>query len=505
MLSRRGVVGWLAIALVVLVLAGGFLRFHQLGKKGFWPDELFTLAVAWYHPLLPAPGQPLYRPISVFTIADDDTFLSVKAGEQSPPLYDLVEKASVQAFGPSEWAARFPSALAACTLLVLVAWRAWRERDSWSRRVLAWSALLVAFHPALITYAKDGRAYSLGVSLIGMALLLWLPRWRHGWRHWTPPGWGETLLFLLACYTHYNAAAMVALLLLPDAVMATKTRSRVGWLRLGVLGVVFLAWVAVNVHTIVFTVKGGVAWGPRTSSEFAVSAIRDALHTLYVPWMGLALLLVVAVLLRRRLRGEALGWSPRATAGVLLLGLVVLDVALAGTIAAKAGMYHPRYYIFAVPLMVVVVALVLAELRGRWQAVAAMVLAGSALLSVPPGRPLGGGYEQFREMTAFGVRGASDDTLFLYPFVANRNYYRLYLDRFLGTDSRPRMVGVNYAEDAPKVCERLAAARHVVALGHEAGRARIADVYALCGARWPQREVQNFNQTFAEHWRSADR
>ncbi|MDB5850812.1 MAG: rane protein-like protein, partial [Rhodoferax sp.] len=131
------------IFLVLLVVLGCFMRFHNIEKKSLWADELFTLSMAQYHPLVPEAGQPWYRATSVMDIRDGDTFLSAKAGEQSPPLQDLLEKASVHLLGSSDFAARLPGALAACALLAWFGWFAARATDPWERSVLTWSLLLL--------------------------------------------------------------------------------------------------------------------------------------------------------------------------------------------------------------------------------------------------------------------------------------------------------------------------------------------------------------------------
>src|SRR5674476_1158490 len=89
-------VRWFGVLLGLLVAAGVGLRFHELDQRSLWGDELGTLAIAQFYPFLPAAGQPLYRRIQVTQIGDGDTFLTAKAAEQSPPLNDLLEKATVR-------------------------------------------------------------------------------------------------------------------------------------------------------------------------------------------------------------------------------------------------------------------------------------------------------------------------------------------------------------------------------------------------------------------------
>ena len=494
-------VRWFGVGLSLLVALGAGLRLHDLDQKSLWYDELFTLAMVQYHPFLPDEGQPVYRRINVLQIGDSDTFLTAKAAEQSPPLNDLLEKTTVSWLGPTELAARLPAALAACALLLWFAGFAWRHPDAYVRRVLGWSLLLLVLHPALVLYAQDGRGYSLGVSMVGMGGLLWMLRWREGWRAWKPPGWVELGLFALACYSHYNAALLVMLLLSADAVMATKLRSRKGWSRLLALGFVFLVWLVLNAHTILFTSKGGVAWERMSAWKRVALTLEHAPLVMHRYWLALAVVVWLGLLVMRRWRGEPLWPAPGAARLAVLAGLTLLYVTLAGFVAAKAGMAHPRYYIFALPFVVVMMGMVFAELRQRWLMLGAalllVALAVPGILSVPSQN-----HEDFRAMTLYGVQVSDKDTLFLYPWLPNRDVYRVYLERFLGQDSRSRMVGISTSQDVAQVCDRLRGGTNVVAMGHDSGKSLIDAVYAACGVQWPQRKREQLHNTFAEHWRT---
>ena len=491
---------------MLLVVLGSWLRFHHLAKKSLWSDELFTMAVALYHPLVPDHGQQWYRPINVRQIADGDTFLTVKAGEQSPPLQDLLVKASVHAFGASEWSARLPGAVAACMLLLWCAWLAWRERDPWLRTVLCWTLLLLVFHPVLVNYAKEGRAYSVGAAMVGIAALQWLRRWRNGARHWVPPGWLEIVAFALACYSHYTALVLVAMLLSADLFVACRVRSSLGLKRLLMLAVAVLAWLAINARTIVFTAEGGVAWGPRTAWQHAFYTLKGSLTVLHPPWLALCAVLLCVLLARARMlhtsRAPAV---PPAQATIpvgawgVLVAIIVLHTSLAGVVAAKVGMAHPRYYIFVVPLAAVAMAVVLAELRGTALKAAAAV--AIVALAVPwLQKPSWMEQEDYRAMARYAAQDVTAETPFIFPWAPNRDMYRFYLDKMLGRDTRAVLVATSGADDVPRVCARLAQSGHVVAMGHASGHEFIDGVYAACGARWPHRLRQEYHTTFAEHW-----
>lgn len=492
------------VLLSILLVVGLGLRLAHLDQRSLWTDELFTLAIALYHPLIPQAGHPAYRQIQVMEIIDTDTFLTAKAAEQSPPLNDLLVKASLSVLGATEIAARLPAALLACALLAWLAVFAWRQTDPYLRRVLHWSVFLLTLYPVLLMYAQEGRAYSPGVSLIGMGGLLWLLRWKDGWRNWRPPGWPEVLLLCLASFTHYNATLLVALLLLPDAVVSIWRRSAQGVIRLLTLGALVLAWIALNAHAIFFTASGGVAWATTANGyQFVITAAQDALATLHPAWLGLATLLLVAMMGMNYRGDQQQPYFARPVAQRLyaLAALTLAYLTLAGKVAAMAGMEHPRYYIFIIPFVAIAMAMVLAEVRSTWGSI---VVALAFTVLAPASARLEQSYNQddFRAMAVAAVNGNYPDTVFLYPLPPLRDVYRVYLHRYLGADPLQRMVEIGTEQDIQRVCEQLQTKTHVVALGHAWGQSIINAVYGACGHQWPVRSAETFHNTFAEHWRA---
>ncbi len=490
----------MGLLMLSVVLYGSVLRLNNLDQKSLWIDELFTLAIAQYQPLMPKPGQPLYRQIQVVDIGNDDSFLTAKAAEQSPPLYDLLVKATLNLPVNMGLSSRLPAALSSCLLLFWFAAFAWRHPDPSVRRALRWATVLVALHPALVLYAQEGRAYGLGASLVGMGGLLWALRWRNGWREWQPPGWVEIGLLTLACYSHYNAALLVAMLLLADAVMATKARSAVGWIRLLALGAVFSIWLALNTHAIFFTAQGGVGWiAPSlvNSYEHVGDNVIGALHP---QWLAFTFGLGVCLLVIRWRQKKLRWWGEGGCQLWALASLSILYLVFAALIVSRAGMEHPRYFVFIVPFVLVLMGLILAKLRHKVLAVGALL---TVMVLAQPNATLIAreGNDDFRSMGWAASRGSNDKTYFLYPWEPNRNLYRLYLQRFLGYDPLTDMISVSSKEQAAQVCEKLKGYPHIVALGHAVSHSVIDAVYAKCGKNWPMRDKKDFHQTFTEHWR----
>lgn len=490
---------WLAAWLLVVLVVGVALRLSQLERKSLWPDELFTLSMAGHHPLIPSEGMHWFERKQVNQINDDDSFLTAKAAEQSPPLNDLLEKLTVRFLGMTELAARLPAALASCALLLWYAWFSWREPDKPTRRVLTWTTLLLALYPSLQIYAQEGRAYSLGVSLIGMGGLLWMQRWRQGASGWHPPGWGELSLLTLACYSHYNAALMVVLMLTPDAWIAWRHRSIEAGRRLLVIGLVFIGWLILNAHAILYTANGGAAWFQMDGVDRLKATLRDWQTALFGPWILLAIGVGLFLKIRHRWAvSTKLADEPNQVL-LRLAYLVLAYLVLASFVVSRAGMLHPRFYVFAIPFVAVMMALILTRVTLPW-ATATLIVTVTALAWPALREARHAPKADFRAMSETATRGFDGNTRFLFPTPPNRYMYRIYLERLLGIDPRPQMISLSSVADAPGACTQLESTRHVAVVGFALEQFLTDAVYAHCGKRWPKREHQQFHNSYAEHW-----
>jgi mannosyltransferase len=164
-------------ALVLVVLAGFFLRFHDLGVQGFWLDEAFT----W----------------SAVVASWRDTWAVMMQFSDVSPLSYVVYKLAAPLLGLTEFALRTPSGLVGL-LAVPVVYRVGRAMLGKWEGVVA--AAVVALSPFAIWHARDARPYSF--YLLFSALALW-----GFWRAVQGRGWWLQILASLAFYlTHYVAA-----------------------------------------------------------------------------------------------------------------------------------------------------------------------------------------------------------------------------------------------------------------------------------------------------------
>jgi len=165
-------------AVLGLAVGAAAVRFFALGHQSFDHDEAVTA------------GRVLQSSLW-------DTLSVLPASERTPPLYYTLAWAWSRAFGVHEAALRSFSALAG-TLVVPVIFGAARRLVSTGTGLAA--ALLAAVSPMLVYNAQDARAYSLGVLLVALELLLFA-RALHRPSAGRLAGWA--LAGALAAATHY--------------------------------------------------------------------------------------------------------------------------------------------------------------------------------------------------------------------------------------------------------------------------------------------------------------
>lgn len=139
-----------------------------LDERGFWSDELFTAAVVRYHPILDSQ----FERKTVMQIKMDDSFLTVKAGEQHPPMYDISLKGWASLFGDSEISLRgfniFVIALTSITIFV----SCWRRKNYPLGILITVTTLVMLWHPVTQNYATQARSYIFFLMLSLLCLLV---------------------------------------------------------------------------------------------------------------------------------------------------------------------------------------------------------------------------------------------------------------------------------------------------------------------------------------------
>lgn len=180
--------------LLASLVVGAILRFARLSHESLWYDELY---VVWARKL------PLRKLIP-----------EILASEH-PPLFNIVGIFWGSIDQNEFWARSLSAALGTATILLvyLVA------RELFSRRAGLWAAAFTAVSPVLVWYSRDATSYA-WVIAVSTASLYLLARscQRGGWLNWA----AYTVVTLVAVCSHFSSEV----LLVAEGVLFLALRTR---------------------------------------------------------------------------------------------------------------------------------------------------------------------------------------------------------------------------------------------------------------------------------------
>lgn len=138
--------------LILIILLAFWLRLHNIDAFSFWTDEGLT-------PL--RSGYPISEILSNRIIIQEGT-----TNDTHPAFYFLLIHLTRRLFGETDFAYRFPSALAGILLVPVMFQFGRRLRDDWVGLV---AAFLTAVNAIYIWYANEARMYTIVVLLMAVA------------------------------------------------------------------------------------------------------------------------------------------------------------------------------------------------------------------------------------------------------------------------------------------------------------------------------------------------
>jgi mannosyltransferase len=421
------------LVLGLLLLLGAGLRFHGLGRESLWNDELDSRRVS---------GAPTAREVFAKTLAQDG----------HPPVHNLLLHFALRAWGDSEAALRFPSALAG-VLSIAAIFVLGRLLYGTAEGLLAAGLLTVLWCP--IYYSQEARPYSLLLLLVLVASCFWialLRRWEGGD---SPIGLaaGYVLAALGCCYLHHFGAGLVFLEGLLAFLLSRRRRAVLftwgGVLAGYIPGMVYL--LRQRRHS------GSWAWieppGLRSVTEY-LKFLFNYSRTVAAVVLALGLLGLLYARYTRRAPASADAErriGPIAPSTLLALWLVV---PLLGAIAVSYlsfPLLTNRNLIVGLPAAYLLLARAVTVLATGWRRAALGTLLVAGLL----GHLLFGmryyavpGKEQFREAVAEVVASDPDPAG---SVVIGRAYHREYFDYYFARLGSPRRVDLvaGTAADVP--------------------------------------------------------
>lgn len=434
------------LALLGIMLLAGFLRFYGLGFQSFWNDELNTWGLSTY----------------------GDGFAGVlwhfnrEGIGVHPPGYYLLIHVVTEYLGESEWALRFPSALAGL-LSVLATYLLGRRL--YSRREGLMAALLMAVLWTPVYYSQEARMYSLLLLFTTLATYFWVSILRsldRGKRPRLAEVFGYVLAAAVASYLHYFGFYLVALQGLWTLVVYVRSPRALAYTSV-VYGLVLLAyspWLPA-----LFSRTGQ---GAGTISHIArpePAAFLSFFEGLFNR-STIIVLVVVALYLYLFLkslhesretgtRRDTEGWL-RSPGLMLTLWLVVPFTGAYVVSLLWTPILEPRYLIISLPAAYLLVARAIARLPLRPVTQGAVVALGAVLLlsqlvflmdyySKPR-------KEQIREGVQFVVENDRPGSLVAYCAGVRQQFFNYYLIQE-GSDKRFQLRACTDASDLEKAIE----------------------------------------------------
>ncbi len=352
-----------ALALLLGILAvAALLRVFQLGTIPLWVDETATLRFA-------------DRPFSEF-------FTPEAMREPNPPLYYMMARVWLLAFGDSEIAIRsLPVIIGVLTVGIVFGF----GRTLGGNRVGLIAALLLATSGIHIWYSQEARAYIVLAMLATLAawatcILVTQPALASRFSARSIGLWaGYVVCCILALYTHNTAILLPALCGLAMAVVWLPRREHRAGLVIAALvahAFIIAAWLFWASNVIQHSVETLRDWHiPKPSAEYVISELRRAYGQFgaginFAP--PIKLLIDLPYLLVAAIGFIALRKHPRL---LVVLGGVVIGLPLLVTlISFSRPILMTRIVLWPLPTFVIVVAFGVMASRKTWWHASALAL-----------------------------------------------------------------------------------------------------------------------------------
>ena len=346
------------LTLLLLLTAGTLVRFQCLACKPFWFDECFSVEVAR---------------------SDWRNFLHLMWWrEANMSLYYVLLRIWLH-FGQSPLFIRSLSVAISVATLPAIYWVA---KMLYDHRVALIATALLAFNAYSVRYAQETRSYALFMLLATLCsgfLIAWLREMSPDLRSQSATSNSQTRLVrgyvvtsVLAVYAHLYAILLLAAHWIITVWISTRCdgqaaplRMRRAWKIIGLAVLPLLIFVAK-------TGAGPIRWiqrpGLRDLFEFFEHLAGGAwVHVLIYTAASLAALIPIG----KRLWSRDVGW-PEWRCQLLLIWLL-FPVVLTVLLSFARPVFLPRYMIFCLPALLILVAAGLARLN-RWLLPPALVV-----------------------------------------------------------------------------------------------------------------------------------
>lgn len=473
------------LAVLALTLLAFALRVGGLLSQSLWRDEVDTLMFA---------QQPLDQFIAMF-----------RQPGQNGPLFFLTMRPWLAVAGHSEFALRFPSALAGVLSVPILYVLTTRLGG---RKIALVAALLMATAPYGVWYGQEAKMYALLTALLPATLLAITEIAAEG-RSRRRRGLAWAALYVLTSlsfYTHLLAALILPiqalwLLILPRGPVARRARNALLYLlALALPYIPFLGW-APRLWTSSFTTGHPFVPLDEIVQVLAGAFSRGVLGISSASLLPYMVALVAGLILWPLSRHERrAGLPPRGRVALLLAAWLALPPLLIYLVSLGMPIFTDRYLIWAMPAFLALLACGIVALADEWRPLGLVVAAAILALN---GWSM---YLQatqsikadFRAAVAYTLpRWKAGDAL-MYQIPYNWHTFAYYAGA--GHDPRdPFWQGV----DGPYTNAGMSEAEADAWIATQLGGAQTVWLVSSEASMWDQRDLTS--QWFAAHAQEVDR
>lgn len=478
--------GWAVLCALAALSVG--LRFHSLDAQGLWSDELFSVSIITQV----GEGRPWYDyvPKMFPDLRIEDSALTWKAGENSPPLFEALLWLWTRVFGLSDFAVRALSALAGSLAPIVLFVGLRRPLGLWAA---SGAALLLALSPSAVAYAQEARGYALLMLLATCSVVRLV---RYALLPEESPRVGlDVGLYVLLSYTHYTGLVLACELVSLRFALACWQRRPLrefGWFAW--VPLLLGPWLYLNWFSMAETGTGRFGWRDYGWSDvwnlMLPKAAAFFMPGTYALWALLAVALAGAAWGSRRLA------DTRWLLAGAFAGMVAVHFGYGIYTAFHARVWHERYFSAMLPVGMALFSLLFSLAgRARWLPCLVVALGGAVSLPAVLASYQKPWKEEYREASLYIAKTVvpGKKTTVVATWAPNAIYFNYYLRGFMAdAGNKPyTLMTVGAQDDVPQgvdaLCQRpWKAGEQVVLYQHQMHRLYFDLLNQRCGGvlRW---------------------
>jgi uncharacterized membrane protein len=442
-------------------ISGGYLLFltpilfiYGVRERGLWSDELFTVGNI---------GRGLisgnwlgFRSANVLQLLPNDSLLTSKLADATPPLYDLMLLVWMSVFGTSDIAIRSLSMFLATVLLLSIS-KYFSYLPNQLPKMLF--LLLVASSPTYVTYSHESRSY----MLTALTTVLWFlyglvplcnklknSESQDGiYRFW--------LLSIALIYTNYSSLVLYFIFFCLILISNFHELRRITRYFLFPI-LLFVPWLFLSYENIKFMNSGAVAWGKYTSMDIwpAVKSMFIFLIPTGVSkisiflFAALFLLLIASILNTRNLDSDK-----RLIPDKLCITAIIIHSGWSFTLMFSPGQWHPRYLIADYVLLSILLISRIGNIQASKSQLISLLMASLLCLNLwNLDRASLNPIEDYKLAASKIAANYNAGTLIVTTWKPNQVYYEWYLQKYI--QKKINLESVSSLSDVKSLCKKIA-------------------------------------------------